>query len=82
MAKIESGGVANLLVKDSSRLGRDHLRVGLFRELLHDKNIRLIAVNDGYDSAEGEDDFTPLLRGLAQDSKHLSSVYFRPPKKM
>ena len=65
-AKIESGEVANLLIKDSSRLGRDHLRVGLFRELLHEKNIRLIAVNDGFDSANGEDDFTPFRDIMAE----------------
>jgi len=65
-AKIESGEVANLLVKDSSRLGRDHLRVGLFRELLRDKNIRLISVNDGFDSANGEDDFTPFRDIMAE----------------
>ena len=46
MTKIDSGEVANLLVKDSSRLGRDHLRVGLFRESLYEKGVRLIAVNE------------------------------------
>jgi len=66
MAKIESGEVANLLVKDSSRIGRDHLRVGLFRELLAEKSIRLIAVNDGLDSAKGEDDFTPFRDIMAE----------------
>ena len=66
MSRIESGEVANLLVKDSSRLGRDHLRVGLFRELLMEKGIRLIAVNDGLDSANGEDDFTPFRDILAE----------------
>ena len=66
MAKIESGQVENLLVKDSSRLGRDHLRVGLFRELLAEKGIRLIAVNDGLDSARGEDDFTPFRDIMAE----------------
>jgi len=66
MEKIESGEVANLLVKDSSRLGRDHLRVGLFREMLLEKGIRLIAVNDGLDSANGEDDFTPFRDILAE----------------
>ena len=66
LAKIESGEVANLLVKDSSRLGRDHLRVGLFREMLREKNIRLIAVNDGLDSANGEDDFTPFRDIMAE----------------
>jgi DNA invertase Pin-like site-specific DNA recombinase len=53
MAKIEFGQVANLLVKDRSRIGCDHLRVGLFLELLQEKSIRLIAVNDDLDSARG-----------------------------
>ncbi|MCL1882195.1 MAG: DUF4368 domain-containing protein [Defluviitaleaceae bacterium] len=66
LAKIETGNVANMLVKDSSRLGRDHLRVGLFREMLHDRKIRLIAVNDGFDSANGEDDFTPFRDIMAE----------------
>jgi len=66
LTKIESGEVANLVVKDSSRLGRDHLRVGLFRELLREKSIRLIAVNDGFDSANGEDDFTPFRDIMAE----------------
>ena len=43
---LESGDADNLLVKDSSRLGRDYLRVGLLRETLLEKGIRLICVND------------------------------------
>jgi len=66
MSKIEAGEVANLIVKDSSRLGRDHLRVGLFREMLREKDVRLIAVNDGLDSANGEDDFTPFRDIMAE----------------
>jgi len=55
-----------VLVKDSSRIGRDHLRVGLFREMLRERNVRLIAVNDGLDSARGEDDFTPFRDIMAE----------------
>jgi len=58
--------VSTILVKDSSRIGRDHLRVGLFRELLREKGVRLIAVNDGLDSANGEDDFTPFRDIMAE----------------
>ena len=65
-AKVEAGEVSTLLVKDSSRIGRDHLRVGLFRELLREKGVRLIAVNDGLDSANGEDDFTPFRDIMAE----------------
>jgi DNA invertase Pin-like site-specific DNA recombinase len=64
--KIESGKVASVLVKDSSRIGRDFLRVGLFRELLRDKNVRLICVTDGFDSANGDDDFSPFRDLMAE----------------
>ncbi|MCL1795229.1 MAG: recombinase family protein, partial [Oscillospiraceae bacterium] len=86
MAKIEAGEVANLLVKDSSRIGRDHLRVGLFRETCFEKNVRLIAVNDGLDSAKGTDDFTPfrdiMAEWYAQDcSRKVKSAFQAKGKK-
>ena len=85
-AMIEAGQVSTLLVKDSSRIGRDHLRVGLFRELLREKGVRLIAVNDGLDSANGEDDFTPfrdiLAEWYARDcSKKVRSAYHTKSKR-
>ena len=43
MDMIENGNVGQICIKDMSRLGRDHLRVGLFLEQLRDKGIRLIA---------------------------------------
>ncbi|MDR2532281.1 MAG: recombinase family protein [Oscillospiraceae bacterium] len=66
MSEIEAGTVAVCVVKDMSRLGRDYLRVGLFMETLREKGIRLIAVNDGYDSDNGEDDFTPFRNIIAE----------------
>ena len=56
MDEIESGSVSVLVVKDMSRIGRDYLRVGLFVEKLREKNIRLISINDGIDTAKGEDE--------------------------
>jgi DNA invertase Pin-like site-specific DNA recombinase len=53
MNRVEAGEVANLLVKDSSRIGRDFLRVGLIRERFQELNVRLIAINDNIDSARG-----------------------------
>ena len=47
-------------MKDMSRLGRDYLKVGQIMEILRQKNVRLIAVNDGVDSARDDDDFTPF----------------------
>ena len=41
-------------------MGRDYLKVGQIIEILRQKGVRLIAVNDGVDSARGDDDFTPF----------------------
>jgi len=60
MEEVEAGRVENLLIKDMSRLGRDYLRVGLLMEKFREKNVRLIAINDGVDTAKGEDEFLPF----------------------
>lgn len=60
MKQVESGNVEYLCIKDMSRLGRDYLKVGQIMEILRQKGVRLIAVNDGVDSARGDDDFTPF----------------------
>ena len=44
-----------------SRLGRDYLKVGQIMEILRQRGVRLIAINDGVDSQNGENDFTPFL---------------------
>ena len=63
---ISESNVGQVLIKDMSRLGRDHLRVGLFLEELREKNVRLIAVAEGIDTAKGEDDFMPFRNILAE----------------
>jgi DNA invertase Pin-like site-specific DNA recombinase len=60
MEEVEAGRVECIVVKDMSRLGRDYLKVGQIMELLRQKGVRLIAVNDGVDSFKGDDDFTPF----------------------
>ena len=60
MKQVEAGRVEYLLIKDMSRLGRDYLKVGQIMEILRQKGVRLIAINDGVDSARGDDDFTPF----------------------
>jgi DNA invertase Pin-like site-specific DNA recombinase len=64
--EIEAGGVSVLILKDLSRMGRDYLRVGLYMEMFREKDVRLIAVNDGVDTANGEDDFTPFRNIMAE----------------
>ncbi len=76
---VEADEVAGICIKDSSRIGRDYLRVGLFRELCHEKGVRLIAINDNYDSSVGEDDLTPFREIMAEwyardTSKKIKSV--------
>ena len=38
------------------RQGRDYLKVGQIMEILRQRGVRLIAINDGVDSARGDDD--------------------------
>ena len=61
LTAMEAGYISAVFVKDLSRLGRNYIEVGKLTEEffpLHD--IRLVAVSDGVDSDEGEDDFTPF----------------------
>lgn len=50
---IEDGRVGAVIVKDLSRLGRSYLEVGNYLERIFPlAGVRVIAVNDGYDSAD------------------------------
>ena len=80
MEEVEAGCVEAIIVKDMSRLGRDYLKVGQVMEILRQRGVRLIAINDGVDSANGENDFTPFLNIMyefyARDtSRKIRSVF-------
>ena len=60
MEEVEAGRVEAVVIKDMSRLGRDYLKVGQVMEILRQRGVRLIAINDGVDSLKGDDDFTPF----------------------
>lgn len=80
MEEVEDGNVEAIIVKDMSRLGRDYLRVGQVMELLRQRGVRLIAINDNVDSANGDNDFTPFLNIMyefyARDtSRKIRSVF-------
>ncbi len=48
-------------------LGRDYLKVGYYTEIFFvERDVRFIAINDGVDSAKGDNDFTPF-RNLFND---------------
>ena len=60
MEEVEAGRVEAIVIKDMSRLGRDYLKVGQVMEILRQRGVRLIAINDDVDSLKGDDDFTPF----------------------
>ena len=58
---LKPGKSATVIVKDMSRLGRNYLQVGMYTEMIFpQKGVRFIAINDGVDSAQGDNDFAPL----------------------
>jgi len=58
---VDMGYISTVIVKDMSRLGREYLGVGYYTETYFpERNIRFIAINDGVDSAEGENEMTPF----------------------
>jgi DNA invertase Pin-like site-specific DNA recombinase len=58
---VEAGYISAVIVKDLSRLGRDYLKVGYYtEEFFPQHDVRLIAVSDGVDSEEGDNEVTPF----------------------
>ena len=61
ICQLEQGKAAAVFVKDLSRLGRNYIEVGrLTEEFFPDHDIRLVAVSDNIDTAEGENELAPL----------------------
>lgn len=60
ISEVENGNVSVVCIKDMSRFGRDYLQVGTYMEVLRKNGVRLIALNDGVDSQNGDDEFTPF----------------------
>ena len=66
-ADIEKGLVSTVIVKDSSRLGRNYMLTGYFTEIYFpEHDVRFISVNDFIDSYEREDDLGPF-RNIIND---------------
>ena len=78
---IEKGKVGVVIVKDLSRLGRDHIMTGYYLEhFFPEYKVRFIAINDDVDSEKGINDFTPFKNIMnewyAKDiSKKIRSAY-------
>ncbi|MDR1805492.1 MAG: recombinase family protein [Clostridium sp.] len=67
LAELEKGHIGAVMVKDLSRLARDHILADrLIEEFFPENDIRLIAVSEGLDTADGEDEFTPFRNLMAE----------------
>ena len=61
IADVEAGIVKRVIIKDMSRFGRDYLQVGMYTEIMFpEHDVHFIAVNDGVDSTQGDNEFTPF----------------------
>ena len=79
MEQVKLGYISKICVKDMSRMGRDYLQVGQLMEMLRQKGVMLVAINDGVDTSKGDDDFVPFRNIMnewyAKDtSKKIKSV--------
>ena len=80
MELAEQGLVANLVVKDHSRLGRNRLVVGqLLEEDFVRLNVRYIAIMDNIDTANGVSDIVPM-QDLFKNKCCLGGVSAKPLK--
>ncbi|MFI3175491.1 MAG: recombinase family protein [Bacillota bacterium] len=80
MIECENPKISTIICKDSSRIGRDYLKVGYYMELFRQKGVRLIAINDNIDSFRGDDDLTPFRNimnewFLRDTSRKIKSVF-------
>jgi DNA invertase Pin-like site-specific DNA recombinase len=61
LAELAKGYISAVFVKDLSRLGRNYIEVGkLTEDFFPEHEIRLVAVSDGVDTAEGDNDLSPI----------------------
>lgn len=66
---IQAGTVDTVIVKDLSRLGRDYIESGRYQETVFPElGVRLIAINDGYDSGTGAGTDTAPFKNLFNET--------------
>ena len=71
---IERGYISAVFVKDLSRLGRNYIEAGrLTEEFFPAHDVRLVAVSDGVDSDEGENEFTPFKNIMKNKSDNFGT---------
>ena len=67
IAEIEAGNVSVLCVNDMTRVGRDHIQVGIFLETCRKHSVRFIAKGHGIDSNIPESlEFAPFINIMSE----------------
>jgi DNA invertase Pin-like site-specific DNA recombinase len=78
MTDIENGKVDCILAKDVARICRDFLCFGTWLNKMRGKGVRVICVNDEFDSTATSDKVRAKLRGaLLQQYKEMQSAKIR-----
>ena len=58
---VEAGRINCIITKDLSRLGRNYVQVGQYTDFVFPQyGVRYIAINDDYDSLQGDNDIAPF----------------------
>ena len=64
---IEAGKLNMVVVKDLSRLGRNYIQTGQYTDIYFpDRGVRFVALNDGVDSLNSDNDIAPFRNILNQ----------------
>jgi len=66
MTEVEAGSVGVIIVKTLDRMGRNYLQTGLYRERFREKGVRLISMQEGHDSDNGDDDLLPIRELMSE----------------
>ena len=61
ISMVKDDKIGIVIVKDLSRLGREHIQLGIITEFVFpEHNVRFIALQDGIDSSKDEETFMPF----------------------
>jgi len=67
IAEVKAGNVENLILKDMTRFGRDHVQVGIYMETFRQNNVRFIAIGNSIDSIYPDTlEFAPFINIMSE----------------
>jgi len=67
IAEVEAGNVAQIVMKDLTRFGRDHVQVGNYLEMFRQRGVRFIAIAHGIDSMNPDSlEFAPFINIMSE----------------